>query len=220
MKLKGWVVFFFFVAFLVLEGCSLSEYAECTESLDQVKIYSAYWQPADSALLEFAADSEHYGTFAYDKYNPRAKGLKKKVTDDTTVYTFSLYSVIGPESDVFSIRFSLRYNNSSSWYDQGALTDSLFVDIYGCSDYGCANADRIVVHNEDFSFSKLLKKDNFDISEPGGSFHSVESGFDCEVVKEYFFHLKIDLDDVKIDLDAQKGYESCYHRSSKWCIYC
>jgi hypothetical protein len=172
MKLKGWVVFFLFSTFLVLEGCSMYDYHERTMDLDQARIYSIYWQ-----------------------------------ANDTTEYTSASSSRIGSELDVFSIKLDLN-------------DDSLFVDVYGCTDYGCTKAEKIVVHNEDFSYSKLLKKDDFKISTPDAKYTTNEFGYDCDVVKDYYFRLKIDLDDFKIDLDAQKGTESCYTRSNPWCIYC
>lgn len=171
MKLKGWVVFFFFSAFLFLEGCSLYDYHEYTISLDSANVHSVYWHAND------------------------------------TVYTSSVRCDVGPEMDVFTIKLGMK-------------DDSLSVDIYGCSDYGCTRTDKIVVHNEDFSFTKLLKKGEFEISTPAGNFSTTDFGYDCNVVKDHFFNLKIELKDIKLDLDAQKGTESCYERSNPWCIYC
>lgn len=219
MKLKGWVVFFFFVSFLVLEGCSLYEYYEHTISLNEANVYSAYWQPADSLLLEFAADTNNSGKYNFYKYEPRAKELKNK-SDGKSVYAISVYSDVDRQTDVFSIGLGLSVVKNGDEYSAYRLPDTLFVDIYGCSDYGCTRAEKIVVHTADYNFTKLLKKGDFEISKPRGNFHTIEFGYDCDVVKDYFFHLKIELDDVKLDLDAQKGSESCYERYNPWCIYC
>ena len=219
MDLKGWVVFFFFVPFLLLEGCSLYEYYESTISLNEANVYSAYWQPADSLLLEFAADTNNFGKYNFYKYEPRAKELKNK-SDGKSVYAISVYSDVDRQTDVFSIGLGLSVVKNGDEYSAYRLPDTLFVDIYGCSDYGCTRAEKIVVHTADYNFTKLLKKGDFEISKPKGSYHTIEFGYDCDVVKDYFFHLKIELDDVKLDLDAQKGSESCYERYNPWCIYC
>lgn len=219
MKLKGWVVFFLFSTFLVIEGCSLYDYNEYTISLNEANVYSAYWQPADSLLLEFAADTNHAGKYIFYKYETRAKELKDK-SEGKTVYTISVYSDVSRQTDVFSIGLGLSVVKNQDEYSAYRFPDTLFVDIYGCSDYGCTRAEKMVIHNADYSFTKLLKKDDFEISKPKGKFHTIEFGYDCDVVKDYFFHLKIRLDDVKLDLDAQKGSESCYERSNPWCIYC
>ncbi len=185
MKLKGWVVFFFFAAFLVLEGCSLYDYNEYTISLDKADVHSVYWQ-----------------------------------LDDSTEYKASVCSDVGNEPDFFSIKIGFENKDSIGVNQEKSWIDTLFVAIYGCTDYGCEKAEKIMIHNEDYSFTRLLKKGDFEISEPEGKFYTNDFGYDCDVVKEYFFHLKIKLDDVKLDLDAQKGSEACYERSNPWCIYC
>ena len=185
MKLKGWVVFFLFATFLVIEGCSLYDYSEYTITLNQADVHSVNWR-----------------------------------LDDSTEYSNVVCSDVGRELDLFSIKIGLRNKEPVGEDYQTKLVDTLYVAIYGCTDYGCSRAEKIVVHSEDYSFTKLLKKGKFKISKPDGSFSTTEFGYDCDVVKEYFFHLEIDLDDVKIDLDAQKGSEACYTRSNPWCIYC
>ena len=172
------------------------DYNEYTISLNEANVYSAYWQPADSLLFNFAADTNHAGKYNFYKYETRAKELKNK-SDGKTVYAISVYSDVSDQTDVFSIGLGLSVVKNQD-----------------------TKAEKIVVHNVDYSFTKLLKNNDFEISTPQGSFSTRDFGYDCDVVKDYFFHLKIELDDVKLDLDAQKGSESCYERSNPWCIYC
>ena len=160
MKLKICVLFVFAVACLVMEGCSAYDYTEHESTLDSAKVYSACWPAADSALLDFLADTAYSGMVVYGNYMARSKEMKRDTSKNSTIYRFSVAGDVKPE------------------------------------------------------------KGEFEISSPKGDFFSVEAGYDCDVVKEYFFHLNIDLDDVKIDLDAQKGSETCSYRSSKWCLYC
>lgn len=140
--------------------------------------------------------------------------------NDSTEYKDVVCSDVGSELDFFSIKIGLKNKESGEEESQETLVDTLYVNIYGCSDYGCKRAEKVMIHSEDYSYTKLLKKGDFEISVPDGSFSTTEFGYDCDVVKDYFFHLKIELDDVKLDLDAQKGSESCYERSNPWCIYC
>ena len=220
MKLKICALLLFAVACLVMEGCSAYDYTEHESTLDSAKVYSACWPAADSALLDFLADTAYSGMVVYGNYMARSKEMKRDTSKNSTIYRFSVAGDVKPEKDVFSIKLVLEYKVVDDAYGTQEYGDSLFVDIYGCRDYGCKLAEKVVLRNGDYSFTKLLKKGEFEISSPKGDFFSVEAGYDCDVVKEYFFHLNIDLDDVKIDLDAQKGSETCSYRSSKWCLYC
>ena len=67
MKLKICVLFLFAVACLVMEGCSAYDYTEHESTLDSAKVYSACWPAADSALLDFLADTAYSGMVVYGK---------------------------------------------------------------------------------------------------------------------------------------------------------
>lgn len=220
MRLKGCVAFLLLAALLALEGCSPYNYSEREISLDSAKVYSLYWNAVDSALIDFAADTSHSGLYVYGNYSPQAEEAKRDVSKDSSLYKFYVLSYVSQAQDYFSIKLIVHYEKEGGIYGSGDVGDTLYVDIYGCTDYACKKAEKVVVHNEDYSFTKLLKKGKFEISTPDADFSTTDFGYDCDVVKDYFFHLKIDLDEVKIDLDAQKGSESCYDRSSKFCVYC
>ena len=49
------------------------DYNEYTISLNEANVYSAYWQPADSLLFNFAADTNHAGKYNFYKYETRAR---------------------------------------------------------------------------------------------------------------------------------------------------
>ena len=220
MKLKRYVACLCFAALLVLEGCSSYEYFPVDSSLDWAKVFSAYWAPADSALHVFADDAENSGMYAYTNYTQKDKSLIRDTSKDSLLFKFSTDATVGLAKDVFSIRVDLEYRETNKGYRFGTIDAPLLIDIYGCNDYACKNANKIVVHDKDYSFTKLLEKDDFEISKPVHGFYVPDGGYDCDVTKDYHFHLKIDLDDVKVDLDAQKGSKSCYERNSRWCVYC
>ena len=115
-----------------------------------------------------------------------------------------------------SIRLALQYKSTKDQYDWYAheVGEPLFVDIYGCTDYNCKNVSKVVVHSEDYSYSRLLKKDEFEISKSSEDFWAKEHGYDCDVTREYLFHVKIDMDDFQIDMNVQKGNETCLERDA------
>jgi len=174
----------------------------------------------------FSASLVLEGCSAYDYYESTISLDQADVhsvkwqLNDSTKYKDVVCSDIGREPDFFSIKIGLKNKESNDGDNQESSVDTLYVAIYGCTDYGCKRAEKIMIHNEDYSYTKLLKKGDFKISVPDGDFDTNDFGYDCDVVKDYFFHLKIDKDDIKIDLDAQKGTETCYARSNPWCIYC
>ena len=220
MKLKICVAFLFAATLLALEGCSTYEYYEHDYSVDGITAYSAYWPAADSSLREFAADTSHSGLFIYSNYIPQDKSLKRDISKDSTRYKFTVDGSVGLDKDVFSIKLTLYYIMLDPPFYSDNVSIALYVDVYGCSDFACERASKVVVHSDDYGFTRLLSKDEFKISKPEEPFDHSDDGYDCDVVKEYHFHLQIDMDDLKIDLDAQKGSESCYYRNSKWCLYC
>ena len=134
------------------------DYNEYTISLNEANVYSAYWQPADSLLFNFAADTNHAGKYNFYKYETRAKELKNK-SDGKTVYAISVYSDVSDQTDVFSIGLGLSVVKNQDEYSAYRFPDTLFVDIYGCSDYGCTKAEKIVVHNVDYSFTNQALRD-------------------------------------------------------------
>lgn len=220
MKLKRCVAYLCFAALLVLEGCSTYEYFPVDTSLGSVRVFSAYWSTADSALNLFADDAENSGMYAYTNYSPKDKSLIRETSKDSLLYKFTVKATVEPAQDIFSIWLGLEYKEINESGRYGTINAPLLIDIYGCNDFACKNADKIVVHSSDYSFTKLLEKDDFEISKPVREFYVPEGGYDCDVVKDYHFHLKLDLDDVKVELDAQKGSKNCYERNSKWCVYC
>lgn len=220
MKLKRCVALLFAATLLVLEGCSAYDYYPIDVELNSAKVFSAYWTTADSALRVFVDDAENSGMYAYTNYNPKDKDLIRDTSKDSLLFKFTAYAVIDPAQDVFSIRIGLNYTVENDYYRHGTLEDSLIIDIYGCNDYACKNAGKVVAHNQNYSFTRLIEKDDFEISKPEREFYVPDGGYDCDVTKDYHFHLKIDLDDVKVELDAQKGRKDCYERNSKWCLYC
>ena len=201
---------------LVLEGCSSAyDYYSTTESLDRVSFESAYWTGGDSAIIAFA-ESDSISAFNFNGYAPSSKKIKKLPAKDSTIQIISVTAKFENSAEVLSMKLGLQYKSTRDQYDWYAhgVGQPLFVDIYGCTDYGCRNAEQVVVHNEDYSFTRLIKKDKFKISEPKGKFYVREHGYDCDVTKEYFFHVDVADDDIKLDMDVQRGSETCLERDA------
>ena len=201
---------------LVLEGCSSAyDYYSTTAKLDRVNFDSAYWPGADSAIIAFA-ESDSISAFNFNGYEPSSKKIKKLPAKDSTIQIISVTASFENSAEALSIKLGMQYKSTSDqydWYARG-IGQSLFVDIYGCTDYGCKNAEQVVVHNEDYSYTRLIKKDKFEISEPKGKFYVREHGYDCDVTKEYFFHVVVDDDEIKLDMDVQRGSETCLERDA------
>ena len=100
MKLKICVLFLFAVACLVMEGCSAYDYTEHESTLDSAKVYSACWPAADSALLDFLADTAYSGMVVYGNYMARSKEMKRDTSKNSTIYRFSVAGDVKPEKDV------------------------------------------------------------------------------------------------------------------------
>lgn len=201
---------------LVLEGCgSAYDYYSTTRGLDRVSFESAYWVGGDSAIMAFA-ESDSLSAFNFNGYEPSSKKIKKLPAKDSTIQIISVTASFENSAEALSIKLGLQYKSTSDQYDwyARAFGNPLFVDIYGCTDYGCRNAEQVVVHNEDYSYTRLIKKDKFEISEPKGKFYVREHGYDCDVTKEYFFHVVVDDDEIKLEMEVQRGSETCLERDA------
>ena len=86
----------------------------------------------------------------------------------------------------------------------------MYVDIYGCTDMYCSDANMIVFHDDNYEKIRVLKKDEFSLSKPKSKLHKGEIfGENCKLEIFSFFDLKIDLPDVQIDWTLQESDESC-----------
>ena len=208
---------------LLLWGCgSAYDYYETSQTLNRFWVESVNWPKADSTLVAFA-DAESISVIYFRGYEPESKKAKKLVSDDSTSdFVFVRYDFdMGESNEPLTFRMILRHKGSAETADYYAsdLGEPLFVDIYGCSDYNCLKATKVVIRSEDYSYNVLLKPGDFKISKPKRDFVAAEHGYDCDVTKEYLFHLDIDVDDLKFEADVQKGKETCLERDMI-CIFC
>jgi hypothetical protein len=214
-RMKNAFIVLAFIA-LALGGCgSAYDYYSTSSRLDRVVVRSSYWPDADTAIVAFA-EAESLSAFNFRGYEASSKKIKKLPAEDSTVQIMSMTAKIEQSKEPMSIRLALQYKSTKDQYDWYAheVGEPLFVDIYGCSDFNCKNVSKIVVHSADYSYSRLVKKGEFEISKSSGSFWAKEDGYDCDVTKEYLFHVKIDMDDFRIDMDVQKGKETCLERDA------
>lgn len=96
----------------------------------------------------------------------------------------------------------------SIYYEEHYITyrwaSSLMLDIYNCNTVDCRNADKIVLHNEDYSYSVLLKQEDFAIKNLGKKdIHYYKKG---DFYLKHLFNLKVDVEGVQIDWDIQMGH--------------
>lgn len=103
---------------------------------------------------------------------------------------------------------------------ENSVGEPLYVDIFDCTDYGCKNGTRAVVHNAGYSYSRLLLPGDFEVSVPEGEFYIREHGYDCDVTKDYFFHFSADVEGLRIEMDVQRGEETCFERDAKCYGFC
>ncbi|WP_146196746.1 hypothetical protein [Fibrobacter succinogenes] len=214
MRLSKIYFMCFLWGLILLEGCgSHYDYYQTTRNLDGVTVYKAYWPMADSFICVYAK-TESLSVINFRGYEPKLEQIKQFYSVDSVVNVVSVSSKFEESKEPMSIRLILQYKDSlnrQDWYAH-SIGKPFFLDIYGCRDFRCSNSTHVVVHNEDYSYSKALQKNEYIISKPKNSFRESRHGYDCDVTEEYFFHLDVDLEDLKIDVDVQKGEETCYER--------
>ena len=76
----------------------------------------------------------------------------------------------------------------------------LYLEIYGCQTIECLDAEKIVLHNDDYSYSVLLKKGDFTISRLDRSKMLMAQG-DVHVIR--YFNLKINVEGIRINWNVQ-----------------
>ena len=218
MKLFCCVLLCFWAAYS-LEGCgSQYDYYTVKNNIDRVVVKSASWKSADSALLEFIKKENLYDAYYFRNYTPLSSELKTK-SEDSLSNVVLVSGTLNKSNEPFSISLSIVFDGNPNDYYNGRTLNSILVEIYGCSDFNCKNAQKVIVRNDDYSDVKLLNKGEFEILDPSTSFYSREDGYDCDVTKQYHFRLKVEKKDFLFDMDVQKGGEECQQRDIK-CIFC
>ena len=94
----------------------------------------------------------------------------------------------------------------------------LYLEIYGCQTIECLDAEKIVLHNDDYSYSVLLKKGDFTISKLDKSKMPSAQG---EVYVMHYFNLKIDVEGIRINWNVQMAQSEYtewvpYHFDPLW----
>jgi hypothetical protein len=88
-------------------------------------------------------------------------------------------------------------------------SDSLFLDIYGCSDIHCFSAMSIVLRSKDYEYAVALKKGEFKFSEPTKKINTKEFGENCELRVASYWNLKVDASQIKLDWTMLEAEETC-----------
>lgn len=148
----------------------------------------------DRADSNSAVDYSHF----YVGYEPFSKTLIAESSKDSTV---------SPVSVTFS-RYESSANNLSYQIDVSKKW-KLWMDVYGCTDINCQNANSIIIHDEKYDYVKKVDRGDFEFSVPGKDYYSEEFGTDCKLRVSYFFDLTIKSKDVKLKMSVQHAEESC-----------
>ena len=90
-----------------------------------------------------------------------------------------------------------------------------WIDVYGCETHDCPEATSVVVHNEDYSYERLILPEDFKVKEFNGGVKAEDGD---QVI--YLFHLDVDTDDVSLSWNIQVWkhfYEQCsYDINPMW----
>ncbi|MBO7413883.1 MAG: hypothetical protein J6U20_09515 [Fibrobacter sp.] len=203
----------------MMAGCSSwsYDYYKTTSGLNRAKIYLASWDRGDSAVVRFAESESLSVSFYFQNYEPLDKSLADSRSNDASQNIVLMEGGVSGLREPLSLRLMVAFKSDSNARSSGL--GGAYVDIFGCSDYGCKKASKVVLHDEFYEYSRVIEGDDFSILESTEEFYVLEHGYDCDVTKEYHFRLKIDQADFKLDADLQKGEETCYERDLK-CLFC
>lgn len=138
-----------------------------------------------------------------DSYN-HTENLSFFNTEKTSLAYFGWKNV--PAKRITSFSQNSEFETFKIGSDE---SDSLFLDIYGCSDIHCLSATSIVLHDSSFKYILALKKGEFLFSEPSEKIYTEEFGYDCQIKVAAYWNLKIDTEYIKIDWQMLEAEELC-----------
>ena len=216
---KIYLLFVLAIATMTMYGCSswAYDYYKTDRRLDRTSVHSSSWKKGDSSLIRLMESDSLLTSVYFKNYVPMANSLKDKKSTDSTQNAVWMEGHVQEQSEPFSVWMQMKFSGNPRAL--GHDVDGLYVDVFGCTDFDCKNAQKVVLHDEFYEYTKVLEKGEFEILKPQKSFSVDEHGYACEVTKEYHFRLKINLKDFKLDADFQKGEETCYEKDMV-CIIC
>lgn len=163
------------------------------------------------------AHLDSMANYAVDSAGVECEGLSCR---EFSVYTSSYRADSLNKNDPLLIYVDQEIE--SIYLDEGSTTyrwnNSFYLEIFGCGSVDCLDAESIVFHNKDYSYSFLVKKGDFTITKIPYSAICPAKG---DVYVFRLFNLKIDTEEIRIDWDIQMGrsdYEEWvdYHISPIW----
>jgi len=128
----------------------------------------------------------------YTAYETRVDFVQNKIQDTSSTG----YSIL-PQGYAHVDDY-IRIYASKAYYEWN-------VDIYGCTTYQCKDAEKVIIHDDTYRNSLVFGKDEFKISAPNNPDIEQEG----DIFYHYFFNLKIDTKNVKIDWDVIEGTSEC-----------
>jgi len=136
----------------------------------------------------------------YENYTPFSKILKSAVSTDSTISPiyFQVDKNYWSGNDDEYIRYKILYSDSNL----------IFMDIYGCHNRMCSDANKLVFHDSVYHYIEILDS-SFTFSKNSKGLYYTEFGENCELNVSLFFRLKINTSRIKIDWNVQQATEIC-----------
>ena len=104
-------------------------------------------------------------------------------------------------------RTNSNYADSDRPYWSSVKTLRFYLDIFGCEDFNCTTADKIVMRSNDYSEVLVIEQKDFTFTPI--KFDQFYSGDCSEYTKNHAFNLKIDNKHITLDVDIQIGHIDC-----------
>lgn len=223
-KLRGLIVLSILCA-IQFYACS-TEYEYYTTTLNRFTIKEANLPFLDSIILyqdslqvsqpwdedEFY-DANLLHEHRFKDYTPKDSLLAANADSATaSMVTFSLGINEFPNPISLTANFDIKRTNSNYagsdrpyWNTVRSLR--FYLDIFGCEDFNCKTAEKIIMRSEDYSEILVIEPEFFATS--AIKFVQFYNGDCSEYTKNHAFNLKINHKAITLDVDIQIGHIDC-----------
>lgn len=201
------------IAFAGVVSCN-QEYESSTCSLNRVTQNRSTFAVMDSLILVYDADSSRDYLHSYKNYTPATAELTAAI-DSKDSSAFVRLSVSCERTSDEPLSFKLEFEICTlkevrSYYDCD-YRNVFYLDFYGCADKYCLTTQKIILRDENYSYTEVLLPDSdFVIKARSDSdFEQNDFGEDCVVTRNRIFNLQLHTPRIRADWDIQMGSETC-----------
>ena len=182
-------------------------------ALDSIILYQDSLQvphPWESGVV-YSEQLSHEHRFK--DYTPKDKLLASKSDSAAaSMVMFSLGIAKFPNPITLKAHFEIKVTNSNYWettqpYWSTARVIDFYLDIFGCEDFSCETAEKIVLRSGDYSQVLVIEPEDFTFTEI--KFVQFYNGDCSEYTKKHAFNLKIKNKHITLDTDIQLGHINC-----------